>query len=62
MKGFQQQAGIDYTENSSLVVKLATIKLVLSIVAVEDLHPEQLDVKTTSRDGDLDEDIYMHKL
>ncbi|GJY15991.1 putative reverse transcriptase domain-containing protein [Tanacetum coccineum] len=34
-------------------------RLVLSIVAFEDLHLEQLNVKTTFLHGDLDEDIYM---
>ncbi|GJW01949.1 retrovirus-related pol polyprotein from transposon TNT 1-94 [Tanacetum coccineum] len=34
-------------------------RLVLSIVATENLHLEQLDVKTTFLHGDLDEDIYM---
>nr|GEV60485.1 retrovirus-related Pol polyprotein from transposon TNT 1-94 [Tanacetum cinerariifolium] len=33
--------------------------LVLSIVAVKDLHLEQLDVKTVFLHGDLNEDIYM---
>nr|GEU70842.1 retrovirus-related Pol polyprotein from transposon TNT 1-94 [Tanacetum cinerariifolium] len=43
----------------SPVVKMTTIRLVLSIVASEDLHLEQLDVKTAFLYGDLDEDIYM---
>ncbi|GKB56543.1 retrovirus-related pol polyprotein from transposon TNT 1-94 [Tanacetum coccineum] len=34
-------------------------RLVLSIVAFDDLHLEQLDVKTAFLHGDLDEDIYM---
>ncbi|GKC36349.1 retrovirus-related pol polyprotein from transposon TNT 1-94 [Tanacetum coccineum] len=38
---------------------MTTIRLVLSIVAVKDLHLEQLDVKTSFLHGDLDEDIYM---
>ncbi|GJR87473.1 retrovirus-related pol polyprotein from transposon TNT 1-94 [Tanacetum coccineum] len=38
---------------------MTTIRLVLSIVAAENLHLEQLDVKTAFLHGDLDEDIYM---
>lgn len=41
------------------MVKLTTIRLVLGIVAAEDLHLEQLDVKTVFLHGDLEEDIYM---
>ncbi|GJT87962.1 putative reverse transcriptase domain-containing protein [Tanacetum coccineum] len=59
VKGFQQKQGIDYNEIFSLVVKMTTIKLVLSTIAVENLHLEQLDVKTAFLYGHLDEDIYM---
>ncbi|KAJ9551831.1 hypothetical protein OSB04_015876 [Centaurea solstitialis] len=59
VKGFQQKKGIDYNEIFSPVVKMTTIRLVLSIVAAEGLHLEQLDVKTAFLHGDLDEDIYM---
>ncbi|GJU35559.1 reverse transcriptase domain-containing protein [Tanacetum coccineum] len=38
---------------------MTTIRLVLSIVASENLHQEQLDVKTSFLHGDIDEDIYM---
>lgn len=40
---------------------MATIILLLAIVAVKDLHLEQLDVKTTFLHGDLEKDIYMAK-
>ena len=40
-------------------MKMSTITLVLGMVAVENLHLEQLDVKTTFLHGDLEEDIYM---
>jgi hypothetical protein len=59
VKGFQQKEGIDYTDIFSPVVKLNTIRSVLSIVAAEGLHLEQLDVKTAFLHGDLDEEIYM---
>ncbi|GJZ93085.1 retrovirus-related pol polyprotein from transposon TNT 1-94 [Tanacetum coccineum] len=41
---------------------MTTIRLVLRILASEDLHLEKLDVKTASVHGDLDEDIYMEQL
>jgi len=38
---------------------MTLIRILLSIVAVEDLHLEQLDVRTTFLHGDLDEELYM---
>ncbi len=61
MKGFQQKEGIGYTEIFSHVVKLITIRLVLSIVATKGLYLEQLDVKTAFLHGDLEEEIYMQQ-
>ena len=58
-KGFQQKKGIDYSEIFSPVVKMSTIRLVLGMVVAENLHLEQLDVKTTFLHGDLEEDIFM---
>ena len=59
VKGFQQKEGIDYIEIFSLVVKMSTIRLVLGMVTAENLHLEQLDVKTAFFHCDLEEDLYM---
>ena len=59
VKGFQQKEGIDYIDIFAPVVKLDTIRTVLNIFSSEDLHLEQLDVKTVFLHGDLDEEIYM---
>ena len=40
VKGFQQREGIDFNEIFSVVVKLTTIRYVLSIVAAENLYLE----------------------
>ena len=61
VKGYDQKAGIDYSDVFAPVVKLTTIRTVLSIVAVRDLHLEQMDVKTTFLHEDLEEEIYMHQ-
>ncbi|KAK0584804.1 hypothetical protein LWI29_018907 [Acer saccharum] len=61
VKGFQQIEGIDYSEIFSPVVKLTTIRLVLSIVAEKGLYLEQLDVKTAFLHGDLEKEIYMQQ-
>lgn len=59
IKGFLQKKGVDYTEIFSHVVKLTTIYMVLGIVATEDLHLEQMDVKTAFLYGNLEEKLYM---
>jgi hypothetical protein len=61
LKGFAQKKGIDFDEIFSLVFKMTSIRTILSLVAVEDLHLEQLDVKTTFLHGDLEEEIYMQQ-
>ena len=61
VKGFAQKKGIDFDEIFSPVVKMTSIRTILSLVAAEDLHLEQLDVKTTCVHGDLEEEIYMQQ-
>jgi hypothetical protein len=40
VKGFAQNKGIDFDEIFSPVVKMTSIRTILSLVAVEDLHLE----------------------
>eukprot|EP00253_Pinus_taeda_P033911 PITA_33911 len=61
VKRFVQKKGIDFDEIFSPVAKMTSIKTILSLVAIEDLHLEQLDVKIAFLHGDLEEEIYMHQ-
>ena len=49
---------MDCEETFSLVVRFASIRLILAIVGTLDLKLYQIDVKTTFMKGELDE-IYM---
>jgi hypothetical protein len=40
---------------------MTSIRTILSLVGVEYLHLEQLDLKTSFLHGDLDEEIYMQQ-
>lgn len=58
-KGYSQVEGNDFGETFSLVAKLTSIRFLLSILDVFDLEVEQMNVKTTFRHGDLEEEIYL---
>lgn len=46
VKGFQLKERINYNEIFSSVFKMTTIQVALCIVVAENLHFEQMDVKT----------------
>jgi len=60
-RGFSQRAGIDYGETFSPVVRLDTVRILLSVAAVEDLDIMHFDVKTAFLHGQLEEDIFMQQ-
>ncbi|RDX94488.1 hypothetical protein CR513_23119, partial [Mucuna pruriens] len=62
LKGYAQKEGIDFNEIFSPVVRMTTIRIVLAMCAVFDLHLEQLDVKTAFLHGELEDKIYMLQL
>lgn len=58
-RGFSQKYGIDFKETFSPVVRMDSIRLLLSLVVQFNLEMIQLDVKTAFLHGALDEGIYM---
>ncbi|MCO5597460.1 hypothetical protein L7F22_051538 [Adiantum nelumboides] len=60
-KDFKQEYGVDFREIFSLVVKTTTPRMLLALVAIEDLELDQMDVITAFLHGDLKEEIYMQQ-
>ncbi|KAL9256969.1 Retrovirus-related Pol polyprotein from transposon TNT 1-94-like protein [Drosera capensis] len=60
-KGFTQKEGVDYNEIFSPVVRHTSIRVLLTLVAHQNLKLEQLDVKTAFLHGNLKEEIYMRQ-
>ena len=57
-----QVEGVDSSEIFSLVAKLISIRLLMSLATTIDLEIEIMDVKTTFLHGYLEEEIYMKQL
>jgi hypothetical protein len=60
-KGFKQCYDIDYEDTFSLVVKAATIHVILSVVVTKGWSLSQLDVKNVFLHGVLEEGVYMRQ-
>jgi hypothetical protein len=58
-KGFHQQAGLDFDETFSPVVKPPTVRIVLSLAAQHQWSLRQLDISNAFLHGFLKEDVYM---
>ena len=58
VRSFSQQAGVDYDDTFSPVVKPATIRTVLIIAASRSWPIHQLGVKNTFLHGNLEETVY----
>ncbi|KAL5819857.1 hypothetical protein ACOSQ4_023699 [Xanthoceras sorbifolium] len=59
VKGFNQDAGFDFTETFSPVVKPATVRVILSIAVARWWILRQLDVNNAFLNGHIEEDVYM---
>jgi histone deacetylase 1/2 len=60
-KGYKQRYGIDYEYTFSLVVKAATIRLVLSLALSFGWTLRQLDVQNAFLHGNLEEEVFMRQ-
>jgi histone deacetylase 1/2 len=58
-KGFKQRYGIDYEDTFSTVVKIAIVRLVLSIAVSRGWCLRQLDVQNAFLHGIMEEEVYM---
>jgi hypothetical protein len=58
-KGYTKKEGEDFFDTYSLVARLTTIRVLLSLAASHGLLVHQMDVKTTVLNGELEEEIYM---
>ena len=61
IKGYRQTEGLNYFETYSLITRINSIRMVLTIDVLRNLEVHQMDVKTTFLNGDLEEEIYMEK-
>jgi hypothetical protein len=60
-KGCSQRAGLEYTETLSLVIRMASLRLFLTITAARDLELCQLDIDTTFLYAPIKEDVYIRQ-
>ena len=61
-KGFTQTYDIDYLETFTTIVKLNTVRVLLSLAATLDWPLQQLDVKNAFLNEDFEEEVYMDPL
>ena len=61
-KRYTQQYGSDYYDTFSPVAKIASVRLLLSMVVVRSWPLFQLDIKNVFLHGDLTKEVYMGSL
>lgn len=58
-KGFTQKEGLDYHDTFSLIVKMITVRCVITLIAQYCWQISQMDVYNAFLQGDLFDEVYM---
>jgi histone deacetylase 1/2 len=59
--GFNQRAGVDYSETFSPFGKLNTLRIVVAIAAKRNMHMHSVDIETAFLNANLHDEIYMRQ-
>jgi len=59
IRGFSQKHGIDYFDTYIPVARIATIRVLIALAAIQRLVIHQMDVETAFLNGELEEEVYM---
>jgi len=58
-KSFTQQKGIDFFDTYSPVIRISSIRILLTLATIHNMFIHQISVKTAFLNGDFEEEIYM---
>ena len=58
-RGYNQHPGFDYLEVFAPTVHLSSIRVILALAALQDLHLHSLDVSHAYLNGEMDCEVYM---
>jgi len=58
-KGYNQRPGFDYLKVFAPTVRLSSIRVILALAALQDLHLHSLDVSHAYLNGEMDCEVYM---
>lgn len=59
-RGFTQVYGVDYEETFAPTLRADSLRILLALMALENMEAEQVDVNNAFTESDLNEVIYMH--
>ena len=59
IRGYEQQAGIDYFETFASVLRYTTLRILLAKAAAKDLEADHVNIDTAFLNPDLEEEVYM---